>query len=176
MIYLACRRETGVSPVSKARGKGQSKRAPAVVNVRDEGNILDAPLDVVWQFMEWDGHGAAHENTARNFTVRKKTGAEVVCSYETFRGGNWRKITCRARDFPPLGRLVEELEGPYAGTQMVFLYTPVGDRTRLDIIARLVSDVFPEEELERHMLSSFEAAGREDLPYFKDFARKRKSQ
>ena len=90
---------------------------------------------------------------------------------ETLRGGDWRKITGRVLDLRPLGRVVQETEGTYKGTQMVFLYTPVGGKTRLDIIARFVSDVLDPEALERHMVDSIDNAGVEDDPYLQRFAR-----
>ena len=92
---------------------------------------------------------------------------------ETLRGGDWRKITGRVVDFPPLGRVVQEIESPYKVTQMVFLYTPVGRKTRLDIIARFVSDEFDPETLERHMTESIDFAGVEDDPYLKRFVQSR---
>jgi hypothetical protein len=56
---------------------------------------------------------------------------------------------------------------------MVFLYTPVGPRTRLDIVARFVSDVFGPEALERHMVESLRSADAEDEPFLRQFVRAR---
>jgi len=135
--------------------------------------MYDAPIDVLWEFMNWEGHGAAHEKSGRNFTVLEEAPNRVTVAHESFRGGDWRKITSRAVDFPPLGRVVEEIDGPYRGTQMVFLYTPEGRKTRLDIIARFVSDVFDPETLERHMVDSLRSAGAEDGHYLEKFVEAR---
>jgi hypothetical protein len=142
---------------------------PSVVHFRQEGTMYDVPIDVLWEFMNWEGHGAAHEKNARNMSVLEETPNGVLYTYETKRGGDWRKITGRVLDFPPLGRVVQEVEGPYKGTQMVFLYTPVGGKTRLDIIARFVSDEFDPKTLEHHMVDSLELAGTEDDPYLRRF-------
>jgi hypothetical protein len=146
---------------------------PSVVHFRQEGTMYDVPIEVLWGFMNWEGHGAAHEKNARNMAVLEETPNGVLYTYETRRGGDWRKITGRVLDFQPLGRVVREIEGPYKGTQMVFLYTPAGGKTRLDIIARFVSDVLDPETLERHMVDSLELAGVEDDPYLQSFMQSR---
>jgi hypothetical protein len=146
---------------------------PSVVHFRQEGTMYDVPIDVLWEFMNWEGHGAAHEKNARNMALLEETPNGVLYSYETRRGGDWRKITGHVLDFQPLGRVVREIEGPYKGTQMVFLYTPVGGKTRLDIIARFVSDVLDPATLERHMVDSLELAGVEDDPYLQSFMQSR---
>ena len=155
-----------------ARARDPS-HVPSVVNFREEGTMYNVPIDLVWEFMNWKGHAAAHEKSGRNFKVLEEAPNRVTVTHESFRGGNWRKITSRVVDFPPLGRVVEEIEGPYKGTQMVFLYTPVGRRTRLDIIARFVSDLLGPEALERHMVDSIQGAGAEDEPYLLRFAQAR---
>jgi hypothetical protein len=146
---------------------------PSVVNYRQEGTIYDVPIEVLWEFMTWEGHGGAHEKTLRNFAVLEKTADGLLYRCETLRGGAWRKVRGRLLDFPPLGRIVQEIAGPYTGTQMVFLYTPAGRKTRLDIVARLVSDTFDAKTLERHMADSIDTAGVEDDPYLQRFAKSR---
>ena len=144
-----------------------------MVVFREEGTLFDVPIDVLWEFMNWDGHGAAHEKSGRNFTVLEEAPNRVTVSHESMRGGSWRKITSRVVDFPPLGRLVEEIEGPYKGTQMVFLYTPVGRKTRLDIVACFVSDELDAPTLERQMVESIQNSGAEDEAYLRRFAEAR---
>lgn len=144
-----------------------------MVYFRQEGTIYDVPLDVLWEFLDWEGHGQAHEKSGRNFAILDRTPRGTLVTYETFRGGEWRKVTAWSLDIPPLGRFVEEVEGLYAGTQLVFLYTPMGRRTRLDIVARFVSADLDAEALERQMADSIDAAGVEDEPYLERFARSR---
>jgi hypothetical protein len=162
-------------PNATARHKPRRDRTdtPSVVDFRQEGTIYDVPIDVLWEFMNWEGHGAAHEQNARNTTVLEESPNGVLYRYETQRGGDWRKITGRVMDFPPLGRVVQEVEGPYKGTQMVFLYTPVAGKTRLDIVARFVSDQFDPPTLKRHMVDSRELAAVEDDPYLQRFLESR---
>jgi hypothetical protein len=146
---------------------------PSVVHFRQEGTMYDVPIDVLWEFMMWEGHGVVHEKSVRNMTVLEETPNGVLYTCETLRGGDWRKITGRVLDFRPLGRVVQEIDGPYKGTQMVFLYTPLEGKTRLDIIARFVSDELDPETLERHMVDSIEFAGVEDDPYLRSFVQSR---
>jgi hypothetical protein len=148
--------------------------APACVHFREDGTMYDVPIDVLWEFISWEGHGEAHEKQSlRNMTVLEEAPNRLLASFEVLRGGAWRKVTGWVVDFPPLGRVVEEVEGPYKGTQMVFLYAPVGRKTRLDIIARFVSEDFDPATLERHMVDSIENAGVEDEPYLRRFVSSR---
>ena len=160
------------APSGPSRDQGSS-HVSSVVHFREEGTMYDVPIDVLWGFMNWEGHGTAHAKSVRDFQVLEESPNRVTVTHESFRGGAWQKITSRVVDFPPLGRVVEEVEGPYQGTQMVFLYTPVGGRTRLDIIARFVSDVLSPEVLEHQMVDSLQGAGAEDEPFLMKFAQAR---
>jgi hypothetical protein len=160
-------------PAPKRPGARDPSPAPSVVDFREEGTMYDVPIDVLWEFLNWDGHGAAHENSGRNFSAIEEAPHRFLVTFEAMRGGEWRKIKSRVIDFPPLGRVVEELDGLYKGTQIVALYTPVGPKTRLDIYARFFSDELDPETLERHMVGSIENAGVEDLPYLEQFVRSR---
>ncbi len=159
-------------PSQATRPRPKVRPPPAVVYLRDEGTLLDAPVDVVWGFLNWDGHGAAHANDLRNFRVldEGRDGTTVGC--EVMRGGAWRPITVRVHELPPLARVIEEIAGPYAGSQMVLLYTPEGDRTRIDVYARAVSDAFGASELERHWQEALDKAHADDLPLLREYARK----
>ncbi|MGA2663657.1 MAG: SRPBCC family protein [Nitrososphaerales archaeon] len=135
----------------------------------DKGSVYDAPIDVVWDFMN-DGefHPQAHAGSLRNMRwkeVNEITG-EATC--EVVRGGRWIKMKARITTVPPLVRISEEFEGAYAGSKMVFLYTPKGNKTGIDVYVRAPKAVA--DELRETLAKAF----REDVPMLRAFARKRR--
>lgn len=127
-----------------------SSRPPTIACVRDEGADYDAPLESVCDYLLKVGaaHGRAHAQSLQSVKVRATPCGPVV-SCEVVRGGESRKIIARSTDYPPLAVVNEEVGGDYAGSRLVFVYTPVGRRTRVDVFARMVSTKFSKLELER---------------------------
>ncbi len=166
--------------MARKAGRGHSPRSarskparPAEVFFRDANTVYDAPLEVLWEFMH-DGeiHGSAHHATLRNFEGKDLSPTCFEASYEVLRGGKWRKSRSRHTEYPPLCKVAEHLEGDYAGSVMLFQYWPDGQRTRVDVWARLRSDVLSARELRAHWRESFANAFKEDvavLPRFLKF-------
>jgi len=141
-----------------------------MVYFEDRGSILDAPIDLVWDFILKDEeyHPKAHRNSLRNMKwkdVSEITG-EGTC--EVFRGGEWSKMEFRVTSIPPFVRIAEEFEGPYAGQKMVFLYTPKGRRTAIDVFVLAPRKVA--EETRRTLAQ----AHVEDIPMLRAYSRSRK--
>jgi len=142
------------------------------VYFEDKGSVLDAPIDVVWDFIMNDNefHPQAHRGSLRNMKwkeVNEITG-EVTC--EVVRGGRWMKMKARITTIPPLARITEELEDSHAGLKMVFLYTPKGNKTGIDVYVsapRAVADELRETLAKAHQ---------EDVPMLRAFVRKRRQE
>jgi len=56
--------------------------APSVVHFRQEGTMYDVPIDLLWEFMMWEGHGVVHEKSLRNMTVLEETPHGVLYACE----------------------------------------------------------------------------------------------
>ena len=142
------------------------------VNFEDKGSTYDAPIDVLWDFIMNDNefHPQAHRESLRNMKwkqVNEITG-EATC--EVLRGGRWTKMEARITTIPPLARISEEFAGAYAGLKMVFLYTPKGNKTGIDVYVRAPKAVA--DELRETLAKAFQ----EDIPMLRAFAHKRRER
>ncbi len=147
---------------------------PVEVFFHDANTVYDAPIEVLWEFMH-DGeiHGNAHHATLRNFEGKDLSPTCFEATYEVLRGGEWHRSRSRHTEYPPLCKVAEHLEGDYAGSVMLFRYWPAGKRTRVDVWARLRSDVLSAKELTAHWRESFANAFEEDVAVLPQFLRKR---
>ena len=141
-----------------------------MVYFEDRGSLLDAPLDVVWDFMltKNEFHSKAHQTSLRNMKWKDVSEITGAGTCEVRRGGRWSKMKFRVTSIRPFVRISEEFEGPYAGQKMVFLYTPKGKRTGIDVF------VIAPKALAKETRDVLAKAHEEDVPMLRAFARRRK--
>jgi hypothetical protein len=152
----------------------RQRPSPSMTYFEDRGTVLDAPLEVVWDFIEKDEefHPKAHGPTLRNFESKELSEVTRLIHCEVLWGGHWRKMVTRFTSIRPAVRINEWLEGPYAGSKFVLLYSPRGRRTAVDILCYMHSSELSPEEIKRETLGTFAKSHAEDLPYLRRFARK----
>jgi hypothetical protein len=159
---------------AKHLGGAQRKPfSPRVTYVEDRGAVYDAPLEVVWDFIEKDErfHPKAHTAKVRNFEEKALSDVTTLLSYERRKGSRWEKMVCRMTAIRPAVRIQEDLDGPFAGSKTVFLYTPKGERTVVDVFAYVQSSELTPAEIKRERKKTWANAYSEDLPYFRRFAK-----
>jgi hypothetical protein len=136
-----------------------------------EGSKFDAPLDVVWKYLQSpEAHGAAHKGT-RNRAMKPINETSFVVSWEQDMKGTWVKVANRITVFPPLGMVAEAIEGPMTGTKMFTAYTPHGPKTEVTIIADVQGQGMPESQLEPMIRGAWEMAFNEDSAGIREFAK-----
>ncbi len=142
------------------------------VYFEDKGSVLDAPIDVVWDFIVKDNefHPRAHSWSLRNMKWKELNEITGEGTCEVVRGGRWMKMKFRITTIPPVARIVEEFEGAYAGLKMVILYTPKGNKTGIDVYVHAPKAVADEQ---RETLAK---AHQEDIPMLRALARKRRQK
>lgn len=145
--------------------------------VEDRGAVYNAPLEVVWDFMEKDEtfHPKAHTSDVRNFNAKELSDNTILLSYQEKRDGRWQKRVCRMTTIRPAVRVQEDLVGPYAGSMTIFLYTPRGKQTLVDVFSYSRSSELTPAQIKRHRKKVWSKAYAEDLPYFRRFARQHPS-
>jgi hypothetical protein len=145
------------------------------VHFEDTGTVYDAPLEALWDFILHDEvfHPEAHKDTLRNFKWKDVSEITGVASCEVQVSGHWIKKKSRITTIPPIARIQEELTGRYAGSKIVYLYTPRGKKTGVDVYAELASDTSSPEELENEWRKTLSGAYNEDVPWLRKFIRKR---
>ncbi len=148
----------------------QKKKETEFVYFEDRGTVLDAPLDVVWDFILKDNkfHPKAHHNTLRKMRWKDLNEITGQGTCEVVRGGRWTKMRFRMTTIRPFVRISEEFGGRYDAQKMVFLYTPKGKRTAVDVFVQTHKEVA--EEIRQTLAQAHE----EDLPMLHEFLRNRK--
>jgi hypothetical protein len=165
------------APAKRPRETQRQAHPPRVTYVEDRGAVYDAPLEVVWDFMEKDEtfHPKAHTAAVRNFEDKSLSEVTTLLSYERREGGRWEKMVCRVTAMRPAVRIQEDLDGPYAGSKTVFLYTPQGERTVVDVFGYVQSSELTPAQIKRDRKKTWANAYSEDLPYFRRFAKQHPS-
>ncbi len=149
---------------------------PDTTYFEDRGSVYDAPIEVLWDFMEKDEefHPKAHKTGLRNFEAKEISEVTSLVRCEVRDGGSrWRKMVARITSIRPAVRINEELEGPYAGSKTVYLYSPRGRKTSVDILFYMKSSELTPEEIRRDRLRTHARSFAEDVPYLRRFVRKR---
>jgi hypothetical protein len=134
-----------------------------MVFFEDKGAILDASIEEVWKYLYSEQHGPAHSKNARNFEVKETVGATSLVSAERRLHGQWSTFLSKSTDYPPLCIVNEEVEGEFAGTKFVIVYTPEGRVTRVDVYGDVQSKIHPPDEARRLFLELLQGAYEDDV-------------
>ncbi len=162
--------------MAKHLAKAQRERpSPSMTYFEDRGAVLDAPLEVVWDYIEKDEefHPKAHRASLRNLESRDLSEVTSLINCEVRWGSRWRKMVTRLTSIRPALRVNEELEGRYAGSKMVFLYTPRGAKTVVDVLCYMRSSELTPEEMKRVTMGTLAKTHSEDAPFLRRFAKAR---
>ena len=144
-----------------------------MVHVRDEGSTFDAPVNVVWEYLNsGPPHAAAHK-LIRNRTQQPAGENAIMATMERNWEGQWVKVVSRMTRLAPLGVAQEFLEGPFAGSKAVLVYSPQGKKTRVDVYGEFVSPTIPEKDVEKAALKWLAQSYDEDVPAVRAFAAKK---
>lgn len=81
-------------------------------------------------------------------------------------------MVSRLTEIRPAVRIDEELEGPFAGSTKVFLYSPRGRKTYVDVLCYMRSSELSPKEIERVTRRDLAENHAEDEPFLRRFARK----
>ncbi len=143
-----------------------------MAHIEDRGSHFDAPIEVVWKFINSpNDHGESHKDR-RNVRGEPDGPNGMKTSWEQNVQGNWVKVTNKVTLFPPVAMLVDSIEGPLAGSKFLFYYTPRGNKTGIDVVGDFHSKVIPPAQLEQMVLLSLEQAFIEDSAAIRKMAAK----
>jgi hypothetical protein len=134
----------------------------------DEGSEFDAPVEKIWRFMSTPGDHHKHAS----MTNRKieRDGNKAVLSFEAEGpGGVKTLVKIKSTSFVPVGRMMEYLEGPLAGSKVVSYYIPKGQKTGVTIVGEYVSKVIPEGQIKMVVMNQLEQSFKEDTENLKNF-------
>lgn len=145
-----------------------------MVYLKDEGGIFDAPIDFVWKYIYGGAeHDSAHKTT-RNPTFAKVSEITFLYGSERFLRGKWAPDKFRISMFPPVSVVTEWVEGVLAGSTFVYLYSPQGDKTRIDVYGEFTSKTIPPAEVEAAAREFLETEFAADAPVVREAYLKQK--
>ncbi len=132
-----------------------------MVFLRDEGSEFDAPLERVWAlFGSKENHRHASMQGLRA-TPADGPNAHFL-EWTAVARGVAVPIKARITLYPPLGFVMEYLEGPLTGSREFEYYVPHGERTGIVVVGEYRSSVLSEELLRSVMEEALGAAFEED--------------
>lgn len=105
-----------------------------MVQVKDDG-VFDAPIDRIWKYLNDERPNIHNHRMIASAKTLEQKGNAVVQEWEMRNpdGRTTRKETWRLVFNPPGGLEMESLAGPSKGTRYTNSYTPVGDKTRVEV-------------------------------------------
>ena len=143
-----------------------------MVHIKDEGSHFEVPIDKIWKYLEAEDHGPAHKST-RNQQMKPLAENSFILSQEQNMNGQWVKTANRITVFPPVAVSIEVIEGPLAGSKMINVYTPKGNKTGIDVYGEFVSKQIPAAQLEQAVRGNLEMVFNEDSAALKSFVPKK---
>jgi hypothetical protein len=144
-----------------------------MVFVRDEGAEFDAPVSKVWEYIfSGEAHDASHKST-KNPKFKEVSDITFLYSADRNFRGKWAPHQLRITMVPPVSVTTEWLDGVLKGSKVTYLYSPKGDRTRVDAYGEFTSDTLKPDEVEAAAREWLAAEFNEDEPAVRAFARKK---
>jgi hypothetical protein len=139
-----------------------------MVYVKDEGSVFDAPIDFVWKYIfGGEAHDSAHKTT-RNPKFQKYSDITIVYGSERYLRGKWAPDLMRISMFPPVSVVTEWLEGALAGSKLTYVYSPQGDKTRIDVYGEFTSKTLPADEVEAAAKEFLDSEFAADAPVIRE--------
>jgi hypothetical protein len=141
-----------------------------MVHIRDEG-VFDAPAEKIWKYIG-DTRPGIHRHRSILASKDLETKGNVVMREIQFlnpdgKGSHWE--TWRFTLNPPRGYQVEAVAGPAVGTKFSNLYTPMGNRTRVDVDGDWIVPGVDDATIRKQALAFLEEAFNEDNAALKKY-------
>lgn len=92
--------------------------------------------------------------------ISRIVAAQRRIASQSFRGVKLMRISM----FPPVSIVSELLDGPLEGSTMVYLYSPKGLQTQIDVYGEFTSKTLPANEIESAARARLASEFSEDVP------------
>jgi hypothetical protein len=130
-----------------------------MVYVIDEGGVFDAPIDVVWKYLQSDDHRHQNMKVLNREVVEGNT---VIISAERIINGQTVKTKNKNTLYRPFGLVQEHLEGPTAGSRAFLFYIPKGDKTGVTVVGDFFVKGMDDARAKETILAQMQTAFDED--------------
>jgi hypothetical protein len=141
-----------------------------MVYVADEGSQFDAPIELVWKYiLGGENHDAQHKTT-RNPKFEEVSDITMIYSAERKFRGKWAPDRMRISTFAPVSMVIEWLDGVLAGSKLVYVYSPKGKKTGIDVYGEFTSPTLAAHEVEAAAREWLESEFNDDAPALRALA------
>ncbi len=107
-----------------------------MVFIWDEGSTFKAPLSKVWALAQTEG---VHKHPSQIDPKMSMEGGSPVLSYGTKTpGGTVVRHSIRLTMVPPVGFILDYVDGPMKGSKFMQYYVPKGDKTGVTVVGEAV--------------------------------------
>ena len=132
-----------------------------MVYLKDEG-VFDASIDKIWRFLQDDN--ANHEHQAVKFSkVLERSGKLMVVEMDGMSpDGKAFKQTAKFTFNPPKGFDMEFTSGPMTGTKHTHTYTPMGEKTKVEVVGEFKIQGLDEQATRKAVLAQLQQLFDED--------------
>jgi hypothetical protein len=143
-----------------------------MVFISDSGSAFDAPLEVVWKYLQSAAdHGPSHKGR-RNVQQKALGNDTIERTWEQDINGEWVRMGNRITTYAPVGYAVESIDGPWAGSKWITYYTPKGERTEVAVVGEWVSKSVPADQIRTAVMANLERFFEEDTAGLRAFTQK----
>jgi ligand-binding SRPBCC domain-containing protein len=138
-----------------------------MVQVKDDG-VFDAPIEKIWRYV-MDNNG--HQHSAVNFTtVLEQTEKSMTVEVEVKQpDGSSRKETWKMALNPPKGHTTEILSGPMKGSKYTHTYTPMGNKTKVEVVGDFYAQGMDDAGTKKAVLAFLENVFSEDTANLRNY-------
>ncbi len=140
-----------------------------MVFVADEGRTFDAPIALLWKYLFSSEAHDASPTTTRRPAFEKVSEVTFLCGSERPLQGRWAPDRLRLSRLLPIPIVTEWLEGVLAGSKFVYVCTPEGPRTRIDVYGEFTFTILPPKEVEEAAREFLDSEFRDDAPAVREF-------
>jgi ligand-binding SRPBCC domain-containing protein len=138
-----------------------------MVHVKDDG-VFDAPLEKIWRFLQ---SNEKHEHKAiKSSKVLEQKGANMTIETEMMNpDGTTRMETWQMTFNPPQGFTIEVVSGRMKGTKHTHTYTPMGNKTRVEVEGEFHAQGMDDNAIRKAALAMLAEVFDEDNASLKSF-------
>ncbi|MFZ0892669.1 MAG: hypothetical protein WB778_08405 [Thermoplasmata archaeon] len=137
-----------------------------MVRIFDRESVYDASIESVWKLIR--AHRTDQSSihpTVRNLRDELLAEGIGLATWDMEFLGEPVHMKTRVMQFPPLGKVIEYLEGPLAGSKEIVYFTPEGAHTRATVVGDFLSPTIPEPALEDKVRRWLNIEFDEDVAY-----------
>ena len=138
-----------------------------MVHVKDDG-VFDAPLEKVWKYINDD---TGHQHSAVKFTgVLEQSDKGMTVEVDVKNpDGSSHKETWKMAMNPPKSHTTEILSGPMKGSKHTHTYTPMGNKTKVEVDGEFKVEGMDDASAKKAVLGFLEMVFNEDSANLKNY-------